>query len=191
MTKRKKVQKKRPAIRSNWTFESAFYDRIGQTPREFIDAKLAAGSDVKSTKYLFEITAAAIARQYHCEDGYFNFYYRPKKKGVAKLPRVIQYNKLVRDRIPEIIEKSGKTCKVEILDHECYLRMLDAKLQEELNEYQKSKSLEELADLLEVMGAVVRARGATWDDLTRVRKAKREKHGGFDRRILLKEVVEK
>ena len=68
--------------------------------------------------------------------------------------------------------------------------MLDAKLQEELNEYQKSKSLEELADLLEVMGAVVRARGATWDDLTRVRKAKREKHGGFDRRILLKEVVE-
>ena len=56
MTKRKKVQKKHPATRSNWTFESAFYDRIGQTPTEFIYAKLAAGSDVKSTKYLFEIT---------------------------------------------------------------------------------------------------------------------------------------
>ena len=103
---------------------------------------------------------------------------------------IIQYNKLVRDRIPEIIEFSGKSCTTEILSAEDYLRMIDAKLDEELAEYQESKSLEELADLLEVMGAVVKARGYTWDELTTVRKKKREERGGFEKRILLKEVYE-
>ena len=50
------------------------------------------------------------------------------------------YNKLVRDRIPEIIENSGKTCVTEILSDEDYLRMLDAKLDEELAEYNLKKS---------------------------------------------------
>ena len=78
---------------------------------------------------------------------------------------IIKYNKLVRDRIPEIIEVSGKNCKTKILNDEEYLRMIDAKLDEELAEYQESKSLEELADLLEVMEAVVNARGYTWEQL--------------------------
>ena len=69
------------------------------------------------------------------------------------------YNKLVRDRIPEIIETDGKTCITEILSDVQYLEMLDAKLNEELAKYQESKFLEELADLLEVMQAVVKARG--------------------------------
>ena len=56
------------------------------------------------------------------------------------------YHKLVRDRIPEIIEADGKTCVTEILPDEQYLEMLDTKLNEELAEYQESKSLEELAD---------------------------------------------
>lgn len=54
--------------------------------------------------------------------------------------------------------------------------------------YQISKSLEELADLLEVLGAVVTARGYTWSQLTALRKEKKEKRGGFEKRILLKEV---
>ena len=62
-----------------------------------------------------------------------------------------QYNKLVRDRIPEIIESSGKTCTVEILSDEDYLRMIDAKLDEELAEYHKDQNIEELADLMEVI----------------------------------------
>ena len=105
-----------------------------------------------------------------------------------KVPKV--YNKLVRDRIPEIIEKSGKKCICETLSKEKYIAMLDAKLSEELAEYQESKSLEELADLLEVMGAVVKARGYTWDQLTAIRKKKLEDRGGFEKRILLKEVYE-
>jgi len=78
------------------------------------------------------------------------------------------YNKLVRDHIPEIIEADGKTCAAEMLSDNRYLQMLDAKLAEELAEYQESKSLEELADLLEVIRAVVHVRGWTWEQLEQV-----------------------
>ena len=101
------------------------------------------------------------------------------------------YNKLVRDRIPEIIEADGKTCATEILPDDRHLQALDAKLNEELAEYQESKSLEELADLLEVMQAVVRTRGWTWEQLEQVRQEKADKRGGFEKKILLREVREK
>ena len=61
------------------------------------------------------------------------------------------YHKLVRDRIPEIIEADGKICVCETLTDEDYIHFLDQKLNEELSEYQEIKSLEELADLLEVI----------------------------------------
>lgn len=98
------------------------------------------------------------------------------------------YYKLVRDRIPEIIEIDGKQCICEVLSQEDYLVLLDEKLQEELHEYEESKSLEELADLLEVMYAVVKARGWSVEELEQVRKEKTEQRGGFEKRILLKEV---
>lgn len=101
------------------------------------------------------------------------------------------YQKLVRDRIPEIIKAYGKTCVTETLSDSRYLEMLDAKLAEELAEYQESKSLEELADLLEVMRAVVQARGWTWEQLEQVRQEKAAQRGGFEKKILLKEVIEK
>lgn len=100
------------------------------------------------------------------------------------------YHKLVRDRIPEIIEADGKTCVTEILPDEQYLEMLDTKLNEELAEYQESKSLEELADLLEVIRAVAVARGWTWGQLEQIRQEKAAQRGGFERKILLKEVIE-
>ena len=99
-----------------------------------------------------------------------------------------QYHKLVRDRIPEIIEADGKTCICETLSDDDYITLLDQKLNEELLEYQESKSLEELADLLEVMQAVVKARGWTLEELEKVRAAKAAKRGGFGKKILLKEV---
>lgn len=100
------------------------------------------------------------------------------------------YHKLVRDRIPEIIEADGKTFVCETLADEDYLHLLDAKLTEELSEYQESHSLEELADLLEVLRAVVKARGWTWEELERVRQDKAAQRGGFEKKILLKEVRE-
>lgn len=98
------------------------------------------------------------------------------------------YHKLVRDRIPEIIEADGKTCVCETLSDENYISLLDQKLNEELAEYQESKSLEELADLLEVMQAVVKARGWTPEELEQVRVNKVAKRGRFEKKILLKEV---
>lgn len=100
------------------------------------------------------------------------------------------YSKLVRDRIPEIIAAGGKTCICEELSDSAYLDCLDKKLNEELAEYQESKSLEELADLLEVMQAVVKARGWTWAELEQARMDKTMERGRFEKKILLKEVYE-
>ena len=98
------------------------------------------------------------------------------------------YHKLVRDRIPEIIEADKKICICETLSNADYISLLVQKLNEELAEYQESKSLEELADLLEVMQAVVKARGWTLEELEQVRSNKAAKRGGFEKKILLKEV---
>ena len=101
-----------------------------------------------------------------------------------------KHNKLVRDRIPEIIEASGKTCVTKILSAEEYLRMLDAKLDEELAEYHQDQNIEELADLLEVIYAAAVARGYTLEQLEEVRANKAEKRGGFQKKIFLVEVQE-
>ena len=61
------------------------------------------------------------------------------------------YNKLVRDKIPEIIEADGKTCKTKILSDEEYIAALETKLNEEVAEYQADKNLEEMADVLEAV----------------------------------------
>lgn len=100
------------------------------------------------------------------------------------------YNKLVRDKIPEIIEAQGNTCVVEVLSDEEYLRMVDAKLDEELAEYHKDQTLEELADLMEVIYAAAAARGHSRDQLEQVRLEKSAKRGGFEKKLLLKEVCE-
>lgn len=104
--------------------------------------------------------------------------------------KTLHYNKLVRDHIPEIIEASGKTCSTEILSDNEYLRMVDAKLDEELAEYHKDQNIEELADLIEVIYAAAKARGYSLEELERVRAEKAAKRGGFDNKILLKEVIE-
>lgn len=101
-----------------------------------------------------------------------------------------RFDKLVRDRIPEIIKSTGKVCVTEILSDEEYLRMVDAKLDEELAEYHKDQNIEELADLMEVIHAATIARGYTLEDLERVRAEKAAKRGAFAKKILLKEVIE-
>ena len=101
------------------------------------------------------------------------------------------YHKLVRDRIPEIIEAGGKTCVTEVLSDEDYIAALDAKLEEELREYYADHSLEELADLLEVLRACAVARGYTLEQLENVRAEKAAKRGAFTKKILLKEVDDK
>ena len=91
--------------------------------------------------------------------------------------------KLVRDRIPEIIIADGKKPIIRILDNDEYLRELDKKLYEEITEYQADKSIEEMADVLEVLFAICEARGHSVEELMEVRNAKREKRGGFEQKI--------
>ncbi len=100
------------------------------------------------------------------------------------------YNKLVRDRIPEIIREKGQECVTEILSDEEYINALDEKLREEMEEYQLDKSIDELSDLLEVVYSVANARGWSVEELEGVRKNKADKRGGFEKRIFLREVKE-
>ncbi len=102
----------------------------------------------------------------------------------------MKYNKLVRDRIPEIIEGKGKRCVTRVLSDEEYIEMIDKKLDEELAEYHADKNLEELADLVEVIYAAAKARGYSIEELEAVRKKKADERGAFDDKILLLEVIE-
>ena len=93
------------------------------------------------------------------------------------------YNKLVRDLIPDIIERSAGKCRTRILSDEEYLKMLDLKLDEELAEYHQDQNIEELADMLELIRAAAIARGYTLEELEAVRAEKAKKRGGFEKKF--------
>ena len=104
---------------------------------------------------------------------------------------VIKYDKLVRDKIPEIIEKSGKKAVFEVLGEKAYKKYLDEKLKEELQEYLINDNTDELADLVDVIYAILKYKGIDVEDFESIRKRKIEERGAFDKKLLLKEVVEK
>ena len=91
--------------------------------------------------------------------------------------------KLVRDRIPEIIKADGKSPITRILSEDEYLQELDTKLNEEVAEYQADKSIEEIADVLEVLFTICEARGYSIEQLMKVKQDKQDKRGGFIDRI--------
>lgn len=102
------------------------------------------------------------------------------------------YNKLVRDRIPGIIADCGKDPIIRpILSDDEYIELLNKKLHEELMEYQRDQTIEELADLLEVIYAAAAARGYTAEQLDDVREVKAAARGRFEKRILLVGVADK
>ena len=99
----------------------------------------------KSIKSYISYVTAVVAKRYKKTNLIVNRPKWQKKEGNTVSPKGPKvYNKLVRDRIPEIIERAGKRCGCETLPQDQYIAMLDAKLNEELAEYQQSKSLEEL-----------------------------------------------
>ena len=100
------------------------------------------------------------------------------------------YNKIVRDKIPQIIEQSGKRAVIRTADKASALLALEAKLTEELNEYLDDHSVEELADLVEVIHGILYYRGLGLDELERIRIEKRDLRGGFEAGIILQEVIE-
>lgn len=102
------------------------------------------------------------------------------------------HNKLVRDKIPEVITKTGKDFSTKVLSESEYVIELKKKLGEELQEYMEAtndeEAIEELADILELLQAASKMHGSSVEALEQVRKDKAEKRGGFEKRIFLIEV---
>lgn len=101
------------------------------------------------------------------------------------------YNKLVRDKIPEIIENNGEKPITRVLSEEEYEKELEKKLNEEYQEVLNAcgdDRIEELADMLEVMISLAKLDNKGLDDIIKAAQKKREKRGGFDKRIYLEGV---
>ena len=99
------------------------------------------------------------------------------------------YNKLVRDKIPEIIAgDNGKTCVTRIMEDGEYLETLNTKMQEELKEYLESGDVEELADLEEVLRAILDVKNVSYEEFENIRNTKVEKRGAFKKKIFLESV---
>lgn len=98
---------------------------------------------------------------------------------------MIKYDKLVRDRIPEIIEESGKHCETRILSKEEHFEYLNKKLGEELNEYLESGDIEELVDLEEVLRGILFLKGIDYQEFDAIRQKKFDERGGFEKGIAL------
>lgn len=101
------------------------------------------------------------------------------------------YEKLVRDRIPEIILKSGHKPFVRTLEHSEYYKELKKKLIEEVAEFIESDDISEVADILEVLEAINKHRGFSADEVRDIRMRKAERNGQFKDRIFLEKVEEK
>lgn len=95
------------------------------------------------------------------------------------------YNKLVRDLIPELIEKQGEIPRIRILEEEEYTRCLEEKLNEEVGEFLRDRNAEELADILEVVFALAENLGCTREELMEIYQRKHDARGGFARRVFL------
>jgi predicted house-cleaning noncanonical NTP pyrophosphatase (MazG superfamily) len=99
-----------------------------------------------------------------------------------------EYNKLVRDRIPEIIHQTGETCEVTTMSPDGYVQALAQKLVEEAQEAAAAEHdhlLSELADLSEVIAAILKANGWEKTDLEQIQEQRRQERGGFEKRLRL------
>lgn len=102
----------------------------------------------------------------------------------------IRYDKLVRDRIPDVIRQAGKRPVTDTLSQDAMASALNRKLQEEVQEYFESGSIEEMADVLEVLHGIAFHKGISWDEVESARIHKRDERGGFEKGIRLLEVRE-
>ncbi len=100
-------------------------------------------------------------------------------------------NKLVRDNIPNIIENSGREAFIKKLNDEEFKKCLDKKLQEEVKEYIESDNIEELADIYEVISAILKYKNIELEELIKVAENKANKNGKFDERIYLEKIISK
>ena len=93
--------------------------------------------------------------------------------------------KLVRDGIPDLMLQNGQTPHTRILDDMEYRKELENKLQEEVEEYLMGKNEEELANILEVLDAIIEENHFSWENILEIKRAKKESRGGFKKKIFL------
>ena len=99
----------------------------------------------------------------------------------------MKYDKLVRDKIPEIIRQKGKTPVIHTANDQEYWQKLKEKLAEEVDEFLKSSTEEELADILEVLNTIIDFKKIDKEKLESLRKMKVKQRGGFKYKIILEE----
>ena len=99
-----------------------------------------------------------------------------------------EHNKLIRDRIPEIIAANGKTAQIRVLSDEEYSAALERKLTEEVAEYLESKAPVELADVLEVVQARAENAGFSFEELLEMKAKKQRANGAFREKLFLESV---
>ena len=97
----------------------------------------------------------------------------------------MEYNKAIRDKIPEIIQKDGFSCNIKNLSDKEFLVEIEKKLSEEVKEYQSDKNPEELADILEVIYAIAQLKGISKEELEKIRIKKLQDRGGFEKNLFL------
>ena len=102
----------------------------------------------------------------------------------------MKHNKLVRDKIPEIIKKDGAVPIIRIADDEEYWQKLKEKLKEEVDEFLEESTEEELADVLEVIYSICDFKKVNKERLENLRKNKAEERGSFKEKIILDETKE-
>ena len=103
------------------------------------------------------------------------------------------FNKLVRDKIPEIIKNNNEEAITRILNDEEYKDALEKKLLEEYNEVLNAEGddyLEELADMLEVIDALASTKNKSLEDIIKIKEEKTNKRGGFKNKIFLERTKE-
>ncbi len=106
--------------------------------------------------------------------------------------KIIKYNKLIRDKIPQIIKRNNAIPKLILLNQKRFAEELKKKLVEESKEIQeasgKKEVLNELSDVLEIIQTVARIEKIRWSEVEKKRKIKAKERGGFKKRVFLKEV---
>jgi predicted house-cleaning noncanonical NTP pyrophosphatase (MazG superfamily) len=96
-----------------------------------------------------------------------------------------KFDKAIRDKIPEIIQKDGHSCNIQTLSDEKFLVEIEKKLSEEVAEYQNDKNPEELTDILEVIYRIAQLKGISKEELEKIRIKKLQDRGGFEKNLFL------
>ena len=111
----------------------------------------------------------------------------PSRPIMDKYDGLVKYDKLIRDRVPEIISNSGAKYKTHIANDDEYWEKLRTKLSEKVEEFLKDPSVDELADIVEIVHAIADFKFGGSGNVNDVKMVKFRERGGFEKRLILDE----